>query len=281
MTHTCIYQPMTFPGTGGGGGGDDVPSFSTWNALEIHLASQSSGSLATVSGQGTLPVVVAMANGVGGLAVISDVNFGEGGGSEFTIGPGLNIETLTGGPPVQPTLSSNGLDVSLIEGVCRFNFLKYTGNMRCIQALFDCSIPNESVGQVLAIGQGVGAGAGDVYGAVHRGSGPPTWHRASYRGTPPVSLGTDATNNSVLTPAGDQFVFLSTQTTTDTLDRVAFTGGGFDSTDPFDSVLQSSFGQLTLVDLSVEQFIQVFCLGLGEVNFSAIVKKVRASGGLG
>jgi hypothetical protein len=263
-----IYTPADYPGSSA-----HTPGFRTWDALESYLSSAPLGQLGILRGTGTTHILTACSDGAGGVEVQGVVDFSSADGSEFTIGAGLNIESITGGPPVQPTLSASGLDVSLIEGECQLNFLQVAGSTHECQALATCSVPTEADGQVLAVG------TGDVFAGVGYLVATPGWHRLTWQGAPPVLIATPGVNNKVVKPT-TQLVWRFAGQSVESTVRFAHLGGAFATTDPASAVWQSAIGSLFGLDRALTYPAKIYCEGKAAVGFSALITRLRFTGGL-
>ncbi|MCK5446151.1 MAG: hypothetical protein KAI73_11060 [Rhodospirillaceae bacterium] len=252
-----------------------TPVFRTWDDLAARLAVSALGTVGILIGRwGALPVCVCTADGIGGVDIIGVLNLDscDDEGSQFTIGPGLNIESLTGGTPVQPTLSSAGLIVTDVEGVVQLNFYRMNGFIQVIKARYNCAIPNEVDGQALAVGSTI-----FVYGGVYRHTTGPQWMRQSWQSDPPAAIGSPNINVNVVKPDGEAIVGSSLAENTST--TAVSTGISRDSTDPAPAGGQSTVGNIVLgTQLSAaSRYARLLCIGQGAADFSAVVEKINTT----
>lgn len=263
-----------------GGGGGPLPGFPNWNAVAAFLAGEPLGTIAELEGTGSLPVCRAVSDGAGNALIIDGVkglDWTRADSTKFTIGAAgsNNIQALGA---VQPTLSGAGLDISLVENELNLNFWKLSGHLQASQAIVSCAIPNVVADQAIAIGSTVSGAVAALYGGV--GYDGTKWYRRIWSGTaPPIRISVDDPLQEVLVPSGDQLVFLNMSRGNS--NNTAITGGAWDATDPVLSRLQSQIATVAMAILdNTSRTLRLYCEGKSAAGFSAVVKNIRAFGGI-
>lgn len=247
-----------------------LQKFRTWAALETALTGEAAGVRAVLYGPSAV-IGEWVTDGSDNFSLVGTLDFTACDGSEFTIATSgsPDIEGLDG---VAPTLTSAGLDVSLVEGVVALNFLQVHGAIRSVQALYNCDIPNVADGQVVAVGNV------DLYGGVSYASGTTSWNRSTYSGDPPAKISSYHANNTVTKPGTAQAVFAHIATGNDAGNTAPLLGGAFEAGDS--APWQAAHTAISSTDLSSGTPALLYCEGKSAASFSAVVEKITAVGGL-
>jgi len=241
--------------------------FRTYDAVAAALTGAAAGTRAVLYGPTDI-IAEFSTDGSDNFSMEGSCDFTACDGSEFSIGltSASNIEGMDG---VAPTLSSAGLDCSLIEGVCHLNFMQLGYNVRFIQGLFTNSIPTTANGQAVAMG------TADVYGgAAYDTSTVSAWYSNGWTGDPPViAQGPLASTRyagaiTILNSIAYIAALAGTKTHLAGGSWVTGMASGFRGLDLFPSAGMPAIGPA-----------QVYCLGLAAASFSSVLTRVGAQGG--